>query len=105
MLQMSRAPRCDAIDPELTSAGWKSRSAVASHHGIMCYIFSSEVREPANVPARRFARAIRCRVDQILEFRLVSSRIVVAPAQEEIDEPAGKLLRPRSDFRHFELPS
>ena len=39
MPQMSRAPRCDAIDPELTSAGWKSRSAVASHHGIMCYSF------------------------------------------------------------------
>jgi hypothetical protein len=69
-----------------------------------------EIPQCGGLPASQRAgstirQGIRCRVDQILEFRLGSSRIVVAPAQEEIDEPAGKLLRPRSDFRHFELPS
>jgi len=33
----------------------------------------------------------------------VSSRMAGAPAQEEIDEPADKFLRPRSDIAHLEL--
>ena len=33
----------------------------------------------------------------------VSSRMADAPAQEEIDEPADKFLRPRSDIAHLEL--
>jgi hypothetical protein len=33
----------------------------------------------------------------------VSSRMAGAPAQEEIDEPTGKFLRPRSDIAHLEL--
>jgi hypothetical protein len=32
-----------------------------------------------------------------------SSRMAGAPAQEEIDEPTGKFLRPRSDIAHLEL--
>jgi len=39
----------------------------------------------------------------ILEAEAVSSRIAGAPAQEEIDEPTGKFLRPRSDIAHLEL--
>jgi hypothetical protein len=33
----------------------------------------------------------------------MSSRMAGAPAQEEIDEPTGKFLRPRSDIVHLEL--
>ena len=39
----------------------------------------------------------------ILEGEAVSSRMAGAPAKEEIDEPTGKFLRPRSDVAHFEL--
>ena len=39
----------------------------------------------------------------ILEGEVVSSRTADAPAKEEIDEPAGKFLRPRNDLAHFEL--
>ena len=39
----------------------------------------------------------------ILEGEVVSSRTADAPAEEEIDEPAGKFLRPRNDLAHFEL--
>ncbi len=35
--------------------------------------------------------------------RRVSSRMADAPAQEEIDEPTGKFLRPRSDIAHLQL--
>ena len=35
--------------------------------------------------------------------RRVSSRMADAPAQEEIDEPTGKFLRPRSDVAHLKL--
>jgi hypothetical protein len=38
-----------------------------------------------------------------LEGEVVSSRMAGAPAEEEIDEPTGKFLRPRSDVAHFEL--
>jgi hypothetical protein len=41
------------------------------------------------------------RVDPLGEA--VSSRMAGAPAQEEIDEPADKFLRPRSDIAHLEL--
>jgi hypothetical protein len=33
----------------------------------------------------------------------VSSRMAGASAQEEIDEPTGRFLRPRSDIAHLEL--
>ena len=33
----------------------------------------------------------------------ISSRMAGTPAQEEIDEPTGKFLRPRSDIVHLEL--
>jgi len=33
----------------------------------------------------------------------ISSRRAGPPAQEEIDEPTGKFLRPRSDIVHLEL--
>jgi hypothetical protein len=35
--------------------------------------------------------------------RRYQSRMAGAPAQEEIDEPTGKFLRPRSDIAHLEL--
>jgi hypothetical protein len=38
----------------------------------------------------------------ILEGEAASSRMAGAPAEEEIDEPTGKFLRPRSDIAHFE---
>jgi hypothetical protein len=38
-----------------------------------------------------------------LRAEAVSSRMAGAPAQEEIDEPTGKFLRPRSDIVHLEL--
>src|SRR5262249_20396386 len=57
-------------------------------------------REPANVPGS--THSPRPSAIEWIKFsiRLGSSRIAGAPAQEEIDEPAGKLLRPRSDFGH-----
>ena len=33
----------------------------------------------------------------------ISSRMAGAPAQEEIDEPTGKFLRPRSDITYLEM--
>jgi hypothetical protein len=39
----------------------------------------------------------------IVEREAVSARMVGAPAQEEIDEPTGKFLRPRSHIAHLEL--
>jgi hypothetical protein len=39
----------------------------------------------------------------IVEGEAVSARMVGAPAQEEIDEPTGKFLRPRSHIAHLEL--
>jgi hypothetical protein len=33
----------------------------------------------------------------------ISWRMAGAPAPEEIDEPSGKFLRPRSDIAHLEL--
>ena len=38
----------------------------------------------------------------ILEGEVVSSGMADAPAEEKIDEPTGKFLRPRSDIAHFE---
>ena len=38
----------------------------------------------------------------ILEGEVASSRMAGAPAEEEIDEPTGKFLRPRNDIAHFE---
>jgi hypothetical protein len=39
----------------------------------------------------------------ILEGQAVSSMMAGAPAQEEIDEPTGKFLRPRGDIAYIEL--
>jgi hypothetical protein len=38
----------------------------------------------------------------ILKGEVVSSGMADAPAEEKIDEPTGKFLRPRSDIAHFE---
>jgi hypothetical protein len=38
-----------------------------------------------------------------LEGEAVSSRMARASAEKEIDESAGKSLRPRRDMAHFEL--
>jgi hypothetical protein len=39
----------------------------------------------------------------IIEGGFVSSRMAGTPAEEEIDEPTGKFLRPRSDIASFRL--
>jgi len=39
----------------------------------------------------------------ILDGDAVSPRMASASAQEEIDEPTNKFLRPRSDIAHLEL--
>jgi len=58
------------------------------------------VEDKAHDRLRRAKRAFKA---PILEAEGVSSRMVGAPAQEEIDEPTGKFLRPQSDIVHLEL--
>jgi hypothetical protein len=38
-----------------------------------------------------------------IEGKFVSSRMAGTPAEEEIDEPTGQFLRPRSDIAYFQL--
>jgi hypothetical protein len=51
----------------------------------------------------RFRRANEHSRRQSSKAEAVSSRMAGVPAQEEIDEPTGKFLRPRSDIVHLEL--
>jgi hypothetical protein len=61
------------------------------------------LRRAAGRGAHNGVAAVRAKTIKRLELLAVSSRMAATPAQEEIDEPADKFLRPRSDIAHLEL--
>ena len=59
---------------------------------------------PASIKAHDRLFGERTSIQEVNPWgEAVSSRMAGAPAQEEIDEPADKFLRPRSDIAHLEL--
>jgi len=59
---------------------------------------------PASIKAHDRLFGERTSIQEVNPWgEAVSSRMAGAPAQEEIDEPTGRFLRPRSDIAHLEL--